>query len=198
MTCLDSSNRHQCICDTLTEMKLVFIRHGEPDFRARQDYFPKYEGRRYDLLHLSGQGCKQIVARIRELRGFNPNLILSSPYTRSLHTAAILSRAMNLEVVIEPELHDWLPVQDPSIKVSTDLIEQKAREFLDFQTKGLLPANRTWETEEELRQRIHRVFKRYEHLPTVIVSTHEAVIKSIIRTENVPYGALFHYDWEPI
>lgn len=179
-------------------MKLVFIRHGEPEFIARQHYFPKYEGRRYDLLHLTTRGRQQVEARITELRGFNPNLILSSPYTRALHTAAIVSRAMNLEIVIEPELHDWLPLKDSSAKVSADLIEQKAREFLAFKTTGLLPEDRTWETEDEMRQRTNRIFKRYEHLPTVIVSTHEAVIRSITRTENVPYGALIPYDWDPI
>ena len=176
-------------------MKLIFVRHGEPDHMARQIHFPKYEGAKYDLLHLSPLGIDQVRLSISKLRTVKPDLILSSPYTRSLQTAAILSRATDVEIIIEPELHDWLPVQGKPANLSSALIEQKAQEFLQFKATGIMPAHRTWETEEEMRERAGRVFAKYRQLPTLIVSTHEAVIRAVIRTEIIPYGALLEFDW---
>ena len=36
-------------------------------------------------------------------------LIVSSPYTRALQTAAIISRETGLKICIEVDLHEWEP-----------------------------------------------------------------------------------------
>lgn len=177
-------------------MKIAFIRHGEPDFKVMSEYHPKYAGARYDLLHLSQVGIRQVLASVSPLRAVGASLILSSPYTRTLQTASIISRLLDLEIIIEPDLHDWLPVNDPTIFISATLIEEKIKEFQISQATGLLPPQRTWETMEELKFRVSKVLDKYHNLPSIVVATHEVVIQVITGNVNVPYGFTSIINWE--
>lgn len=176
-------------------MKIAFVRHGEPDFGAVSEYQPKYAGARYDLLHLSRAGCEQVLASVEPLRGAGASLILSSPYTRTLQTASILSRALDLEIVVEPNLHDWMPVADSTVFVTAALIEEKIKEYQLSRQTGRLPPRRTWETAEELKARVSRALEKHRHLPSIVVSTHEFVIQTMTGESNVPYGFTSIVDW---
>ena len=66
------------------------IRHGETDWSLNEKY--QLKGGYRDLPCLTPNGVRQVNELSRNLRLKNVELILSSPYTRPLQTAAILSK----------------------------------------------------------------------------------------------------------
>ena len=67
-----------------------FIRHGETDYSDRNTKI--YKGFGVNLSPLSENGIQQIKETAKDLRLTDADIILSSPYTRALQTAAILSK----------------------------------------------------------------------------------------------------------
>lgn len=74
-------------------MRVVFIRHGEPD-KTHVD-LRGFSGQGRDMAPLSEQGIAQAqkVSYASILEG--SELIVSSPYTRALQTAAIISKTQD-------------------------------------------------------------------------------------------------------
>ena len=82
------------------------IRHGKTDYRERNTKI--YQGFGVQLSKLSEEGVAQVQAAARDPRLSGAELILCSPYTRAVQTAAILSKELQVEIRIETELHEWL------------------------------------------------------------------------------------------
>ena len=57
----------------------------------------------FNMITLSEEGKKQIEAASKDVRLQKADLIITSPYGRTLHTAAILSRNLGLEIVVETD-----------------------------------------------------------------------------------------------
>ncbi len=83
-----------------------FIRHGEPDYSEKNTKI--YQGFGINLSPLSDKGIQQAKKAAKDSRLKDTDVILSSPYTRALQTAAILSKEIGSEIVIETDLHEWL------------------------------------------------------------------------------------------
>ena len=120
-------------------MKIVFIRHGEPD------YTPCWErgfiGHGKDLACLTPEGIKQAeeVSKNSILDG--SELIIASPYTRALQTAAIISKNTQLNISVEINLHEFLPDKTFQYKgkEESDLLH---RDFCDCRgISGLISTN---------------------------------------------------------
>lgn len=82
------------------------IRHGEPDYDAVAKL--GFYGFGRSFAPLSENGLKQVEETAKDSRLLDADLIICSPYTRALKTAAIISRKTNKEIVVEPELHEWI------------------------------------------------------------------------------------------
>ena len=87
-------------------MKIVFIRHGEPDKAEVEKRGFIGQGR--DLAPLTEEGIRQAeeVSLNSILEGCQ--LIVSSPYTRALQTAAILSKNTGLNIKVEGDVHEFI------------------------------------------------------------------------------------------
>lgn len=70
-------------------MHLVLIRHGEPDYRVVTER--KFKGHGRDLAPLTEQGVLQAEAVSHDPRLAGAEFIVSSPYTRALQTAAMVT-----------------------------------------------------------------------------------------------------------
>jgi uncharacterized phosphatase len=90
------------------------IRHGETDWSLNDMYQLKGEYR--DLPSLTPIGIKQTVDLSKDIRLEKAEFILSSPYTRALQTAAILSKNINLDITVEYDLREWQP--DLNLEIS--------------------------------------------------------------------------------
>ena len=80
-------------------MKIVFIRHGEPD-KTEVDR-RGFIGQGRDMAPLTEFGIKEAegVSLSPLLEG--SQVIVSSPYTRALQTAAIISKNTGLDIKVE-------------------------------------------------------------------------------------------------
>ena len=88
-------------------MKIFFVRHGHPDYTELKAL--GYPGFGNDLAPLDALGRSQAEQTARDPRLKQGQLIVASPFTRALQTAAVLSRRLDLELRVEVGLHEWLP-----------------------------------------------------------------------------------------
>lgn len=131
------------------------IRHGKPDYTSVDKRgFPAF-GR--DLAPLSEEAKQQISMMAKDERLQDASFIVSSPYTRALQTAAIISKEMRIEIQVEVDLHEWLP--DLTFRYCTTEESVKlAEEFTKY--RGIYPEGeqRQWETLECMRERMRNSF----------------------------------------
>ena len=82
----------------------IFIRHGEPRYDEVVQRGFKNQG--YDLGKLTERGVLQAEKVALDHRLNGADLIISSPYTRALQTAAIISRITQIPLTVENNLHE--------------------------------------------------------------------------------------------
>ncbi len=72
-----------------------FARHGEPDYGSVGEWNDIPFGK--EFAGLSKSGVEQIAKSTIELKKYSPQIIISSPYTRAMHGATIMSRKWLLQ-----------------------------------------------------------------------------------------------------
>lgn len=82
------------------------IRHGEPTYDNLMEH--GFFGFGRDLAPLTEEGKKHAEITAKDARLKDAALIVSSPYTRALQTAQIISRETGLQVEVELDLHEWV------------------------------------------------------------------------------------------
>ena len=88
-------------------MKLIIIRHGEPDYTYGDKH--GFIGHGHDLASLKQDKIKYVIETSKDHRLKNAQIIVSSPYTRALQTASIISKETGIDIVIEPDIREWQP-----------------------------------------------------------------------------------------
>lgn len=163
------------------------IRHGETDWTLNEKY--RLKGGYRDLPCLTSNGVKQAKGLSNNIRLKHAELILSSPYTRALQTAAILSKNIDLEITVEFDLREWQP--DLGLGISNQM--QLKNAINDYEkNNGIYPANapKSWESKSSVKGRTEGVLRRYLHYKYVIVVTHEQVIKTWINAYQISYCSI--------
>ncbi len=171
-------------------MKIYLVRHGEPSYTPCTVRKLKGQGR--DLAALNEEGIKQILdITVPKLKGCDAEVILSSPYTRSLQTAAILASQTGLVTKVVHDLHEWLPDMTFNYGSYKELVAIYA-DFYD--NKGIVPSeeHRTpftlWEPLEAFRHRVlQALLTASETYSSCIVTAHGMVIQSLTG-EHIDYG----------
>ncbi len=141
-------------------------------------------------LTLTGVSQAEAVALDSRLKG--AELILTSPYTRALHTAAVISRCLGFHVSVEYDLREWVPDRTgdcDSFAVIRALAEDfrlHAGEYPDGET-------RVWETLSSLRTRVHGVLERYTALKKIIVVSHEMAIGSVTGVNEIEFAGILEW-----
>ena len=85
---------------------------------------------------MSPKGVSQVEATATDERLKSAQLIVASPCTRALETAAIISRETGLKICVEVDLHEWEPDKTNQYTTSEEAFEM-AREFNLY--KGVYP-----------------------------------------------------------
>lgn len=166
------------------------IRHGEPDWALNEKYKLKGHGR--DLPHLTQRGIEQAKEAATDSRLKNSEIILSSPYTRALQTAAIISKEIDVDIVVEFDLREW----QPDLNFETDNLEDLKRIIQDYEkNNGIYPLGekRTWETKEMMKNRMDLVLKKYSGYSFVSVVAHEQIIRTHINVEKIPHCSITEF-----
>ena len=164
--------------------EFLMVRHGEPDYSKVNDWAKIAVAKNY--APLTEAGVIQIQNTIETLKEEKAELILSSPFTRCMQGAAMMSKTLQLDIYVEQYLHEWELDRTHSI-------------FPGFREKLLVwqfnhrKWNRfsMWENPEDVRKRVLSVFDRYLEYEKVIVSCHAMMILYTIHDkETMQYGQI--------
>ena len=167
------------------------IRHGEPTYKPVDER--KFIGHGRDLAPLTEAGIKGVYETAKDKRLKTCEIIVSSPYTRALQTAAILSKELGIELEVDIDLHEWIPdiinFQHKTTKDCIDLCK-------DFELyNGIPPENeiKVWETTENMKRRMNSVLEKYKKYQRVIVVCHGMVIRTVKNQEKIGHAEIIEY-----
>ncbi len=138
-----------------------FVRHGRTDYSQRNTKI--YQGFGVNLSPLSAEGIREIQKTAKDPRLQNADLILTSPYTRALQTAAILSKELGAEIIVETDLHEWLA--NKNYIYEEDAAAAIAyREYIEHGGSYPLGAEPSWESAQMMRTRVLPVLEKYNSI----------------------------------
>lgn len=142
---------------------------------------------------LTSHGRSQILETAEDPRLGRAELILSSPYTRAMQTAAILSRRLDLDIAVEYDLREWQP--DLTFEYNS---EERMRELRDDYNRygGTHPAGerKLWESRDSLLRRIEGVLDRYREYSKVIVAGHGTIFGTLVGRADIAQGEIVEYE----
>jgi broad specificity phosphatase PhoE len=159
---------------------VTLIRHGRWDVDGGR----RFRGHGVDLTPLSPEGIADAEAAGRALVLSPPDLILSSPMTRALQTAMIISRHVDRAVVVEMDLHEWMPDDtqqwiDGTVPAAAAAeLEACGGEWPRHETRG-------WEPLSAVRARAVAVMDRYDDGRELLVVCHSVVIRAVTGVRDV-------------
>lgn len=132
-----------------TRMKIIFVRHGEPDYRELEER--SYIGFGIDLAPLSEMGRQQVQKLSKNPLLSSAEIIVSSAVTRALETASYVVCATGLPLRVEPLLHEW-----QVYKTGIENFETARRLFLENKGELLPNSPIQYETATEMKSRPYR------------------------------------------
>lgn len=164
-------------------MALIYlVRHGEADYSEMME--KGFYGFGRSFAPLSQKGVMQAEAMALDERLKSAQLIVASPYTRALQTAAIISRETGLKICVDVDLHEWEPDKTNSYTTSEEVFEL-THEFNLY--KGIYPDGQymKWETLDEVRNRMRRVADKYALYDKVIFVGHGMAFRTLCYIEHM-------------
>lgn len=161
---------------------MYFLRHAETEFNTVFDttgHDPNTPDSK-----LSPTGLRQAEKVIQKLSHLSIKKIISSPYTRTLQTAAPLAKALGLQIEAEPLVGERR-LYSCDIGSPASLLKQKWPE-VDFKLLEEMPNSETWwiplqESAESLDHRVEAFFRKWQGVPeasNVLVVSHWYFIRS--------------------
>ena len=167
------------------------IRHGNVDYSQQNTKI--YQGYGVNLSPLSQLGIAQIQQTSKDIRLKNADLILTSPYTRALQSAAILSKELNVDIVVETDLHEWIANKN-YIYDHDDVAVAAYEEYTA--NCGAYPEGeeRAWETAQSIKNRVMPVLEQYKHLSKVVVACHGTLIQALTGKHIPKNGEIVEFE----
>ena len=176
---------------TIALVPFLLIRHGSVDYDSHPG---RFRGHGIDLLPLSAQGvsdAEALAVRLGESGGLD--LIATSSMARAMHTAMVICARLRTRVVVELDLHEWVP--DLSQQWSDGEVPRTAYEELQA-CGGEWPVGqeRSWEPHSSVRRRATSVLTRYANAGTVGVVTHSGVIEALTGISGAEPCSVVRYE----
>ena len=174
-------------------LKVILIRHSEPDYsfvKARG-----YIGHGCDLGQLTDNGIQIAEEASFDNKLDGGELIVSSPYTRALQTAAIISKNRQLDIKIELGLHEWMP--DLAFGLSDKALVDKACDMF-MENKGVCPDDSEirYESMDELFNRAKNALLKYLDYKKIIVVTHGMLMHRFVSVPSIPYCGIHEIEFD--
>ena len=169
------------------------VRHGQPDYSglSQRNFF----GYGRDFAPLTTLGIEQAERAATDPRLRDAELIVSSPYTRAMQTAQIISRHTGLPVKVELDLHEWIPDLTNQYATSEESF-LLSKEFADC--RGEYPKGKTccWETLHSMKARMNAVAERYADYEKVILVGHGMAFRTLTYIEEFRPGEIVECHYE--
>ncbi len=164
------------------------VRHGEPDWELNEIH--RLKGQSRDLPALTPLGIEQAKQTAKDERFKEAELIVCSPYTRAMQTAAIISKETGLDMHVEFDLREW----QPDLSFNFDNLETLKQLTDDFERhNGVYPEGVTcqWESKEMMKNRIEGVLSKYSRYSKVVVVGHGMIFRTQIDETDIPHCSVF-------
>jgi len=162
--------------------KVLLMRHAEADFSFPNKWNTLGWGS--DLAPLTSLGKKQSQDIIQKIKEWKPDLCLVSPTTRTMETAMIIIRHLDIPCKVEFELHEWVP--DKSFSWSN--ISQVLLKLDELRSNnGEWPegGEKCWETLSHVKKRVSNVVLKYAKYDRILIICHGVVMWSIVNREDI-------------
>ena len=166
-----------------------FVRHGKTDFS--ETYQKIYKGFGSNMVPLSEEGVRQVMSAAEDPRLQGADIIISSPYTRAVQTAAIIAAKTGAKTLVETDLHEWVSNTDYVFE-DDETAEKAYAEF--FESGGVHTSpEQKWEDAAAITGRVRAVLEKYKDMDKVIVAGHGMMIKAV--TGVYPgYGEIIEFE----
>lgn len=161
--------------------QFIFIRHGEPRYDEVHDRWHQTVGANFGRLSENGEAQAEAVAKDERLK--DAEIIISSPYTRALQTAAVISRVTGIKLTVENDLYEWNP--NVNQVISTYDANDAFEEYLKNRGVHHLTDKYQWETFEDLKKRVELSLLKYRDYKKVIVVCHGIVMSTMTNFDDV-------------
>lgn len=165
-------------------MKVVFIRHGEPDYDSLKNIDLNKISKNIAPLTTKGIENAEKVSYQETLK--DADIILSSPYTRALQTAYIINKNLGKQIIIEPDLREWECEIDYN-PFNNELEKHIEKEFHLFNGKHTNECKYDWESLSDLGIRAINVIKKYDNYKKIIIVTHAMLIRQFYYDPIIKY-----------
>lgn len=171
------------------------IRHGEANYSQMVE--KGFFGFGRSFAPLSEKGILQAEKVALDERLKSAEIIVSSPYTRALQTAAIISRETGLKINVEVDLHEWEPDKTNQYKTVEEVV--KLTEEFNFY-KGKYPEDQQlrWETLDELKTRMDESLKKYAGYNKVILVGHSMAFEALTGIKEIKSGEIVEWKIDKI
>ena len=160
-----------------------FIRHGKPDMTEANTMI--YQGMGFHMQPLSAIGVEQALETAKDRRLCNATLILTSPFGRALHTAAVLSKELQLPITVETDLHEWCADRD-YVYLPDEEAVASFREMTKNKAVNPPDKKHNWESVNDMRQRVYGVLEKYSGLDAAIVVCHGCLMQYVLGMDHHP------------
>ena len=169
------------------------VRHGEADYSQMME--KGFFGFGRDFAPLSESGIVQAEKAAKDQRLKSARIIVTSPYTRALQTAAIISRETGLKLCVEVDLHEWIPDKTNQYKTSQEAFFL-ANEF--YENKGLYPKGQQmrWETLDQVRKRMQGVAAKYAGYEKVIFVGHSMAFETLTGINEMQPAEILEWEYK--
>ena len=172
-----------------TKMKIIFIRHGDPDYRELEER--SYTGFGIDLAPLSEKGRQQAQELSKNSLLSSAEIIVSSAVTRALETASYVVCTTGLPLRVEPLLHEWQVYES-----GTDNFEKARTMFLENKGELLPNSPIQYETAAEMKSRFLECMSKYREHQTVVVVAHRMLMRQFVPDEKIDFCQVIEYELE--
>jgi broad specificity phosphatase PhoE len=174
-------------------LKIILMRHSETDYSFVEA--KGYIGHGCELGQLTDDGILIAEKASLDSKLDGSELIVSSPYTRALQTAAIISKNRQLHIKIELDLHEWIP--DLTFGYSGKTFADKAIDMFK-QNRGICPddSNIKYESIDVLSNRAKNSLLKYMDYKKIIVVTHGMVMNRFVSAQRIPYCGIYEIEFD--
>ena len=168
----------------MLNINIIFIRHGEPNYADCEKR--NFIGQARDFSPLTDLGIIQAETVSQSRKLCDAELIISSPYTRALQTAAIISRQTQIPIKVEIDLHEFL--SDKSFSHNDrDTVDFLHKEFCKNKGEKNPDGLYNWETLNEIILRTYNVLLKYTQYQKIIIVSHGGVIRRYVGKKDIEY-----------
>ena len=173
--------------------KFYFIRHGHMDSSMAGQKF--YKGFAYNMMTLSEKGIAQIREASKNEILKDAEIIIASPFGRTMHSAAILSKELNLDMKVETDLHEWL-ADGVTYEFLSDEDAMRAYKSLT-DNNGCHPEGEecAWESAAQMKERVFKVLDKYKEHKAVIVVCHGTIMQYVLGIEHPENGQIVEMEY---